>query len=52
VRTLVEGPHASGRYVAVWDGRDDRGSPVGSGVYFYRMTAPGFADVRKMVLLK
>jgi hypothetical protein len=52
VRTVVEGPHAAGRYVAQWDGRDERGNPVGSGVYFYRMTAPGFSDVRKMVLLK
>ncbi|HET6348148.1 MAG TPA: C25 family cysteine peptidase [Candidatus Krumholzibacteria bacterium] len=52
VRTLVSGPKDAGRYVAVWDGRDDAGSPVSSGIYFYRMTAPGFATTRKMVLLK
>jgi hypothetical protein len=52
VRTLVDGMRASGRYVAEWDGRDERGNPVGSGVYFYRMTSPGFSAVRKMVLLK
>ena len=34
------------------DGRDDRGTPVSSGVYFYRLTAGDFNDVRKMTLLK
>ena len=52
VRTLVSGPKGAGRYVAEWDGRDDAGSPVSSGVYFYRMTAGSFSAVRKMVLLK
>jgi len=36
----------------VWDGRDDRGREVGSGVYFCRMEAAGFDDTAKMVLLK
>jgi hypothetical protein len=52
VRTLVSGTKAAGRYEAQWDGRNDTGSPVSSGVYFYRMTAPGFATTRKMLLLK
>ncbi|MCI0452409.1 MAG: T9SS type A sorting domain-containing protein, partial [Candidatus Latescibacteria bacterium] len=52
VRVLLSGPQAAGKHVAEWDGRNDAGSPVGSGVYFYRMTTPGFSDVRKMVLLK
>ncbi len=52
VRTLVEGAEPAGRYTATWDGRTDAGAPASSGIYFYRMTAPGFADVRKMVLLK
>ncbi|HEX6792140.1 MAG TPA: C25 family cysteine peptidase [Candidatus Krumholzibacteria bacterium] len=52
VRTLVTGTKAPGRYVAQWDGRNDAGSPVSSGIYFYRMTAPGFATTRKMLMLK
>ena len=52
VRTLVSGSKGAGRYVAEWDGRDDAGSPVSSGVYFYRMTTTGFANTRKMLLLK
>ncbi len=52
VRTLVNGARAPGRFVAEWDGRDDAGTPVGSGVYFYRMTTGAFQDARKMVLLK
>ena len=52
VRTLVSGPKAAGHYVSQWDGRDDRGSAVGSGIYFCRMTTGSFSAVRKMVLLK
>jgi flagellar hook assembly protein FlgD len=53
VRTLVEGePHFRGEYQVTWDGRNDSGRPVTSGVYFYRMTTPSFDQVNKMLLLK
>jgi hypothetical protein len=52
VKTLVSGPKSAGHYVAQWDGHDESGNPVSSGVYFYRMTSGNFAAVRKMVLLK
>jgi hypothetical protein len=52
VRTLVSGSKSAGHYVAQWDGRDERGTPVSSGIYFYRMTVAGFSGTRKMVLLK
>ncbi len=52
VRTLVDREQSGGRFVARWDGRDDRGRRVASGVYFYRLEMPGFAAARKMVLLK
>ena len=52
VKTLVDGEVDAGYHVAVWDGRDDRGVEVGSGVYFCRMVADGFEDSTKMVLLK
>ncbi len=52
VRELVSGQQNAGKHVVEWDGRNDAGDPVGSGVYFYRLTTPGFASAKKMVLLK
>jgi hypothetical protein len=54
VRILVDRAytHASEELATSWDGRDDRGSPVASGVYFCRMENLGFNDTRKLVLLK
>jgi hypothetical protein len=53
VRTLVDESAPAGRFDAVWDGRDNRGAAVHSGVYFYRMTAPGYqSPTKKMLLLK
>jgi len=52
VRSLVRADQAAGRYLVEWDGRDDRGNPSSSGVYFYRMVTPTFSGVHKMMLLK
>lgn len=52
VRTLVDRAQSGGRQLVTWDGRDDRGQGVASGVYFYRMSAGSFVQTRKMVLLK
>lgn len=52
VRTLVDEHRSAGRYSAQWNGDDDAGWPVASGVYFYRMQAGPFHETRKMVLLK
>ncbi len=52
VRTLVDGVEASGEKRVTWYGRNNRGSRVATGVYFYRMTGPGFTKTRKMVLLQ
>ena len=52
VRTLVNDVQTTGRKSVIWDARDNRGQSVASGVYFYRMTAPGFEKTRKMVLLQ
>lgn len=52
VRTLVDGRRDAGRYDATWDGTDDRGHRVASGVYFCRLTAGTSAWARKLVMLK
>ncbi len=53
VRTLLSGNVAAGQHTAQWDGRDDRGSSVGSGVYFYRLRAGANSVAsRKMLLMK
>jgi hypothetical protein len=52
VRTLVGGRVTGGRHEVVWDGRNDQGQRVGSGVYFYRMVQRGFSQTKKMLLLK
>jgi subtilisin-like proprotein convertase family protein/Zn-dependent metalloprotease len=52
VRTLEHGRLAAGAYRRTWQGRDDAGRQVGSGVYFYKLTGDGFAQTRKMVLVQ
>jgi hypothetical protein len=52
VRHLVRGRETPGTHGAVWDGRDDQGHRVGSGVFFYRLQAAGETETRKMVVLK
>ena len=53
VRTLMAAePQSVGRYQVRWDGIDDRGTPVSSGIYFYQISAGKFQDVRKLMLLK
>ncbi|HEX6944514.1 MAG TPA: FlgD immunoglobulin-like domain containing protein [Gemmatimonadaceae bacterium] len=52
VRTLVDDRRDAGRYSVRWNGDDDRGVGVATGVYFCRMNAGSFAHTMKMVLLK
>jgi flagellar hook assembly protein FlgD len=52
VRTLVDGPQTAGQKTATWDGKDNRGGSVTSGVYFYRLQAPDYSKTLKMVLLR
>jgi M6 family metalloprotease-like protein len=52
VRTLLDGDRTAGDYDVLWDGRDDRGMEVSSGIYFYRLSAGSSSQVKKMVLLK
>ncbi|NIO00834.1 MAG: T9SS type A sorting domain-containing protein [Candidatus Latescibacteria bacterium] len=52
VRTLFSGSLKPGRHEKTWDGKDNHGNPVGSGVYFYQLRQGGFVGTKKMVLLK
>ena len=52
VRQLVGGWQAAGYYRVVWDGRDERGREVASGVYLSRLEADAFVQVRRLVLLR
>jgi hypothetical protein len=52
VRTLVRGWREAQHYDVAWDGRNDFGIAVASGVYFYTLQAPGYVESKKMVLLK
>ena len=52
VKTLVDEDMRPGAYLADWDGKDEDGNSVSSGVYFYRMQAGDFSDAKRMVLLK
>jgi hypothetical protein len=52
VKTLVDGVLKPDRYEYSWDGRNNNGDAVGSGVYFYQLRETGFSATRKMVLLK
>ena len=57
VRTLVLGHQSAGIYqsrsrAAYWDGKNDLGEPVASGIYFYTLTAGNFTATRKMLIMK
>jgi hypothetical protein len=52
VRTLVDEPRKPNSYRVVWDGKNQRGGSVASGVYFCRLEAGTYVATRKMMLLK
>lgn len=52
VRTLVNGRAMAGYNEVTWDGRDDSGNRVASGVYLYQLRAGNVVETKKMVMLK
>jgi subtilisin family serine protease len=52
VRTLVDENKLPGRYVVIWDGKDEKCKEVSSGIYFYRLETSGFKETKKMILLR
>ncbi|MDD4277713.1 MAG: FlgD immunoglobulin-like domain containing protein, partial [Candidatus Cloacimonetes bacterium] len=52
VRSLVNTEQAAGRYRVIFNGCDDRGKPLSSGIYLYRFTAGRYSSTRKMMLME
>ena len=52
IQTLVDGPQTSGQKTVAWNGKDNRGQNMASGVYFYRLRAPGFEKTLRMALVR
>jgi hypothetical protein len=52
VKTLVHENQSAGVRTVCWDGTDDKGNQVASGIYFYRIDADHFSEAKKMMLVK
>ncbi|MBU8922077.1 MAG: T9SS type A sorting domain-containing protein [Bacteroidales bacterium] len=52
IRTLENRDRAPGRHIVTWNGKDDAGRPVTSGVYFCRIKAGKFRQTRKIIYLR
>jgi len=53
VRTLLDRQEGAGMHAVRWDGHDDSGNKLASGVYFYRLeTSSGITDSKKLLMLK
>lgn len=52
MRTLVSSRLASGQYNITWEGDNEQGIKVASGMYFYRITAGSFIETKKTILMK
>ena len=57
IRSIDVGKRGAGAYTSrqravYWDGKDDTGDSVASGVYFYQLLADDFSETRRMVVIK
>jgi hypothetical protein len=52
VRTLVNSSLGVGTHTVIWDGKNDDGINVPSGIYFYKMFTPEFSQTNKMVMVR
>lgn len=52
IKTLTDGRLPAGSHSVIWDGTNNEGTAVSSGIYFYRLQAGEYLDRKKMVLLK
>lgn len=52
VKTLATGTFEAGTHTVTWDGTNDAGGSVSTGLYLYRLETPEFTETKKMMLLK
>ena len=52
VKTLVADYKTTGKYIVMWDGKDDFGRTVSSGNYFYQIKIGNFTLTKKMILMR
>ena len=52
VKTLVNKEYAAGYHSVVWNGTDDNGNTVGSGIYFYQMSTSEYSAIKRMIMMK
>jgi len=52
VKTLADKPVKKGMCEFVWDGKNQKGKEVASGIYFYKVKTDKFSDVKKMIMIK
>ena len=52
VNQLTAGNLTKGKHSFIWNGKDDNKTSVASGIYFYKITSPGYTKTRKIVLIK
>jgi uncharacterized membrane protein YjfL (UPF0719 family) len=52
VKTLLDQDQPAGFYQINWDGKNDNGKPISSGIYLYKLEVNGFSEAKKMLLLK
>jgi flagellar hook assembly protein FlgD len=52
IRTLVSGNLEPGKQMVHWDGKDERGHSVPSGLYLYRLETPDYTSTRRMLLVR
>ena len=52
ITTLVNAMQNGGVHQAVWNGLDQNGAPVPSGIYFYQIQANDFTEIKSLTLLK
>ncbi|MGH8004849.1 MAG: FlgD immunoglobulin-like domain containing protein, partial [Limisphaerales bacterium] len=52
VKHLADQEQAAGEHTVVWDGKDEKGKALPSGVYFYRLKGKEFSETKKMIFLK
>jgi len=52
VRQLVSDQLSAGQHSVIWNGKDDNGKAVSSGIYFYKLKADNYTNTKRMILLK